>query len=72
MRIYTLTHFYHTDLVFQKDLEESKAALDASKEEYKTLKERTKVVAGELKERRAECRTFAAEINVLKLSLIHI
>ena len=66
MRIYTLTHFYHTDLVFQKDLEESKAALDASKEEYKTLKERTKVVAGELKERRAECRTFAAEINVLK------
>jgi chromosome segregation ATPase len=50
----------------QKELEESHAAVEASKEEYNTLKERTKVVASELKERRAACRTLASEVDVLK------
>jgi DNA repair exonuclease SbcCD ATPase subunit len=47
-------------------VEESHAAVEASKEEYNTLKERTKVVASELKERRAACRTLASEADMLK------
>jgi len=50
----------------EKQVEEANAALEASKEEYDTLKERTKLVASELKERRAECRTLNAEVEVLK------
>ena len=37
-----------------------------SKEEYDTLKGRVKVVAGELKERRIECRTLQSEADILK------
>lgn len=50
----------------QKQVEDANAALEAKNEEYNALKERTKVVASELKERRAECRTLNAEVEVLK------
>jgi chromosome segregation ATPase len=57
--------FPSSPFILQKDFEESKVALDKSKEEYSTLKVRVKQVAGELKERRAECRTLASEVKVL-------
>jgi chromosome segregation ATPase len=47
-------------------LEESKAALEATKDEYAALKDRTKLIAGELKERRMECRTLQSEVDVIK------
>jgi chromosome segregation ATPase len=47
-------------------LEESKKELQVSQDEYKTLKERAKNVASELKERRAECRTLSSEVEILK------
>lgn len=37
-----------------------------SRDEYATLKERVKAVAGELKERRMECRTLQSEVDSLK------
>jgi chromosome segregation ATPase len=40
--------------------------LESSKDEYETLKDRVKMVAGELKERRAECRILQSEADVLK------
>lgn len=40
--------------------------MQASQDEYRTLKERAKGVASELKERRAECRTLSSEVELLK------
>lgn len=40
--------------------------MEKSQEEYKVLKERAKNVATELKERRAECRTLASEMEIFK------
>jgi chromosome segregation ATPase len=50
----------------KKSLEESRAELATSKDEYTTLKERVKLVAGELKERRVECRTLQSEVELLQ------
>lgn len=49
-------------------MEEVQQELQASRDEYATLKERVKVVAGELKERRTECRSLQSEVDELKES----
>jgi len=56
----------------EKKLEESKKETQTAIGDYSNLKERAKIVAGELKERRAECRTSSSEIDILngaKISL---
>ena len=50
----------------QKQLEESKKETQTAMDDYKTLKDRAKGVAGELKERRVECRTLSSEVDILK------
>lgn len=52
--------------ILQKSLEKANEDLQGARDEYDTLKERVKVVAGELKDRRAECRTLKAEVDLLK------
>ena len=47
-------------------MEQTKEELQVSRDEYATLKERVMVVAGELKDRRAECRTLQSEVALLK------
>lgn len=61
-KIVFLFHLFHV----QKTIEEVKGELHASRDEYATLKERVMVVAGELKERRVECRTLQSEVDLLK------
>ena len=41
-------------------------------DDYKTLKDRAKGVAGELKDRRAECRTLSSEVGLLKANNVNL
>eukprot|EP00535_Pseudo-nitzschia_heimii_P013147 CAMPEP_0197197494 /NCGR_PEP_ID=MMETSP1423-20130617/32897_1 /TAXON_ID=476441 /ORGANISM="Pseudo-nitzschia heimii, Strain UNC1101" /LENGTH=1093 /DNA_ID=CAMNT_0042651317 /DNA_START=69 /DNA_END=3350 /DNA_ORIENTATION=+ len=50
----------------KKQLEESKKETQTARDDHDKLKERAKTVAGELRERRAECRTLSSEIDLLK------
>ena len=52
----------------QQALEDAKNEVTTSKDEYQALKERAKVVAGELKERRAQCRTLQSEVSMLTMN----
>lgn len=52
----------------QDELKNSKGELGSTHEEYTTLKSRVKVVANELKDRRAECRDLKSKIEDLKQS----
>lgn len=64
--VYCVCTFLCVSLILQKALEEVKEELQTSRDEYATLKERVKAVAGELKERRMECRTLQSEVGLLK------
>ena len=49
----------------QEKLEESKKETEAATTDFGKLKDRARGVAGELKEKRAECRTLSSEIALL-------
>lgn len=50
----------------EKNLEDSKKETQNALDEFVKLKERAKGIAGELKGKRAECRTLSSEIDLLK------
>lgn len=49
----------------KEELQKARGQLDETNEDYSNLKSRVKVVAGELKDRRAECRELKAKIEEL-------